>query len=195
MHLICPPNKHCFEYLLGRLQYPEEMKNKGSAKFGVANKVWRIPGSERTQNLSNRLNQVQHKNWTWHYPFWMALMHDYVRPSLVCKQNSSHFYSWAWIFFSTVLLWEFIYSTLANFSTSKRGLVMKFARLTKTCVRVIKCLFMTPSVLIYSLPNFCDFCLKAARNIPYYTTIECAYWVIFSTISLLFEKEYIKFNE
>ena len=49
----------------------------------------------------------------------------------------------------------------------------------KNMLRVIKCLFMTPSVLIYSLPNFCDSCLKAACNIPYYTTIECAYWVIF----------------
>ena len=44
---------------------------------------------------------------------------------------------------------------------------------------VIKCLFITSSVLIYSLPNFSDSCLKAACNIPYYTTIEYAYCVIF----------------
>ena len=25
--------KHCFQFLLGRLQYPEEMKNKGYAKM------------------------------------------------------------------------------------------------------------------------------------------------------------------
>ena len=42
MHLICPPkilDKHSFQFLLGRLQYPGEMKNKGYAKVLGANKV------------------------------------------------------------------------------------------------------------------------------------------------------------
>ena len=37
MHFISPIkilHKHCFQFLLGRLQYPGEMKNKGYAKFG-----------------------------------------------------------------------------------------------------------------------------------------------------------------
>ena len=46
MHLINPPtppppqilHKHCFKLLLGRLQYPGEMKNKGCAKFGGTNR-------------------------------------------------------------------------------------------------------------------------------------------------------------
>ena len=37
MHLICPPkfciSWHCFQFLLGRLKYPGEMKNKGYPKF------------------------------------------------------------------------------------------------------------------------------------------------------------------
>ena len=36
-------------------------------------------------------------------------------PSLVCKQNSSHLTLFAWVFFSTVLPWEFIYVKLRNF--------------------------------------------------------------------------------
>ena len=46
-YLIPPPphtqilHKHCLQFLLGRLYYPGEMKNKGFAKFGRgrANKV------------------------------------------------------------------------------------------------------------------------------------------------------------
>ena len=37
MHLVYPPKisqKHCFQFILGRLLYPREMKNKGYAKFG-----------------------------------------------------------------------------------------------------------------------------------------------------------------
>ena len=37
MHFISPIkilHKHCFQFLLGQLQYPGEMKNKGYAKFG-----------------------------------------------------------------------------------------------------------------------------------------------------------------
>ena len=37
MHLICP--RKCFQFLLGRLQYPGEMKNKGYAKFWWTHKV------------------------------------------------------------------------------------------------------------------------------------------------------------
>ena len=36
MHLVCPLNilyKHCFQFLLGRLQCPGEMKNKGLCKI------------------------------------------------------------------------------------------------------------------------------------------------------------------
>ena len=32
-------HKHCFQFLLGRLYYPGELKNKGYAKFWGANKV------------------------------------------------------------------------------------------------------------------------------------------------------------
>ena len=42
MHLKSVPNilhKHCFWFLLGRLQYPGGMKNKGYGKFGGTNKV------------------------------------------------------------------------------------------------------------------------------------------------------------
>ena len=37
MHLVSPPkilHKYCFQFLLGRLQYPGEMKNKDYAEFG-----------------------------------------------------------------------------------------------------------------------------------------------------------------
>ena len=37
MHLNCPPkilHKHCFQFPLGRLLYPVELKNKGYEKFG-----------------------------------------------------------------------------------------------------------------------------------------------------------------
>ena len=49
MHLICRPPpaplsptnwyKHCLQFLLGRSQYPKEIKNKGYAKLWGANKV------------------------------------------------------------------------------------------------------------------------------------------------------------
>ena len=39
MHLFCPQILHCFQFLLGRLWYPGEIKNKGYAKFWGANKV------------------------------------------------------------------------------------------------------------------------------------------------------------
>ena len=43
MHLICLPkfciSMHCFQFLLGQLEYPGEMKNKGYAKFWEANKM------------------------------------------------------------------------------------------------------------------------------------------------------------
>ena len=53
MHLICLPlppppppqkknwHKHWFQFLLGRLLYPGEMKNKNYEKFGGSNKVHR----------------------------------------------------------------------------------------------------------------------------------------------------------
>ena len=61
------------------------MKNKGSATFGVANKVWRIPGSERTQNLSNRLNQVQHNELDITLSEWLLCMITSDQVSFVSK--------------------------------------------------------------------------------------------------------------
>ena len=42
-----------FQFLLGRLEYPElpeEMKNKGYAKFGSAIRLDTVPGSRTTSN-------------------------------------------------------------------------------------------------------------------------------------------------
>ena len=47
-------------------------------------------------------------------------------PSLVCKQNTL----WVWVFFLTLLPWEFIYGNLCNCTVLKQGLVVKFAQLT-----------------------------------------------------------------
>ena len=43
--------KHCFQFLLGRLQYPGEMKNKGYAKFG--GQIICIMGNVEVANWNN----------------------------------------------------------------------------------------------------------------------------------------------
>ena len=46
--------KHCLQYLLGQLQYPEEMKSKGYAKLWRANEVFygRCENGELKKNLN-----------------------------------------------------------------------------------------------------------------------------------------------
>ena len=64
----------------------------------------------------------------------MALMHDYVirANSTTTPRLKKKFFAFVvvvWLFYSTLLPWEFIYEKLRNFAISKRGLVLKFARL------------------------------------------------------------------
>ena len=47
-------------------------------------------------------------------------------PSIVCKQDTL----WLWVFFLTLLPWEFIYAKLCNCTILKQGLMGKFAQLT-----------------------------------------------------------------
>ena len=56
IHLVRSPNiydTHCLQFLLGRLQYPEEIKNKSYTKFGgqtrcITQKIckWQMPFSK-----------------------------------------------------------------------------------------------------------------------------------------------------
>ena len=51
-------HKHCFQFLVGRLKHPGELKNRGYAKFwGEANKVY--CGRYANGELENRSPQIK----------------------------------------------------------------------------------------------------------------------------------------
>lgn len=67
-------------------------------------------------------------------------------PSIVYEQHSSNLHSvhgysvcmgtlCAWVFFLTLLAYEFSYVKLRKFTIAKRGLIAKFAHVTLKCVR------------------------------------------------------------
>ena len=57
--------------------------------------------------------------------------------SFVCEQNFLHLHFLCVGILSTLLPWEFISVKLRLFLISKRGLVVKFACVTETCIRAI----------------------------------------------------------
>ena len=63
MHLLLPRilHKHCFQFLFGRLWYPEEMKNKGYAIFfffgGGGEQISCIMGNVEVMNDHNLMEE------------------------------------------------------------------------------------------------------------------------------------------
>ena len=92
---------------------------------------------------------------TWNRPVWSSTYHEntplsnspyaWLRQTSKFHQQASFVNKifcictfCAWVFFSTLLPWEFISVKLRLFLISKRGLVVKFACVTQTCIRAIE---------------------------------------------------------